>query len=135
MPVTVLFYALAVITWCVLGDGPGAICGVLAAIGGPIVETVLAGVGCSAMPTTRTRRSGGTVAARAVLRVRSCGGGARRDRRQGPAAERQIVCFRHASAALTNASRAGLSLAAFQISVTSLGPMSWMGSTRTSGLR
>ena len=43
--VTVLFYALAVITWCVLGDGPGAICGVLAAIGGPIVEAVLARVG------------------------------------------------------------------------------------------
>ena len=45
MPVTVLFYALAVITWCVLGDGPGAVCGVLAAIGGPIVEAVLAGFG------------------------------------------------------------------------------------------
>jgi uncharacterized membrane protein len=45
VPVTVLFYALAVTTWCVLGDGPGAICGVLAAIGGPIVEAVLAGVG------------------------------------------------------------------------------------------
>jgi hypothetical protein len=43
--VTVLIYALAVITWCVLGDGPGAICGVLAAIGGPIVEAVIAGVG------------------------------------------------------------------------------------------
>ena len=45
VPVTVLIYALAVITWCVLGDGPGAVCGVLAAIGGPIVEAVLAGVG------------------------------------------------------------------------------------------
>jgi hypothetical protein len=44
VPVTVLIYALAVITWCVLGDGPGA-CGVLAAIGGPIVEAVLARVG------------------------------------------------------------------------------------------
>jgi hypothetical protein len=45
VPVMVLIYALAVITWCVLGDGPGAICGVLAAIGGPIVEAVIAGVG------------------------------------------------------------------------------------------
>jgi hypothetical protein len=53
-----------------------------------------------------------------ALRLRGCGGGARRNRRQGPAAERQIVCFRHASAALTNASRAGLSVAASQISVT-----------------
>ncbi len=40
-----LIYALAAITWCVLGDGPGAVCGVLAAIGGPIVEAVLAEVG------------------------------------------------------------------------------------------
>lgn len=45
VPVTVLIYALAAITWCVLGDGPGAACGVLAAVGGPIVEAVLAGVG------------------------------------------------------------------------------------------
>jgi len=42
VPITVLICALAVITWCVLGDGPGAVCGVLAAIGGPIVEAVLA---------------------------------------------------------------------------------------------
>jgi hypothetical protein len=45
VPVTVLICALAVITWCVLGDGPGAICGVLAAIGGPIVEAALAAAG------------------------------------------------------------------------------------------
>jgi hypothetical protein len=45
VPVTVLIYALAAITWCVLGDGPCAVCGVLAAIGGPIVEAVLAGAG------------------------------------------------------------------------------------------
>ena len=45
VPITVLICALAVITWCVLGDGPGAVCGVLAAIGGPIVEAVLAGFG------------------------------------------------------------------------------------------
>ena len=136
MPVTVLIYALAVITWCVLGDGPGAICGVLAAIGGPIVEAVLAGVGVFRYADDSDAPFGvAPWLPGAVLRVRSCGGGARRDRRQGPAAERQIVCFRHASAALTNASRAGLSLAASQISVTWLGPMSWMGSTRTSGLR
>ena len=45
VPVTVLIYTLAAITWCVLGDGPGAVCGVLAAVGGPIVEAVLAAVG------------------------------------------------------------------------------------------
>jgi hypothetical protein len=45
IPGTVLIFALAVITWCVLGDGPGALCGVLAAIGGPIVEAVLAKIG------------------------------------------------------------------------------------------
>jgi uncharacterized membrane protein len=45
VPVTVLIYALAVITWCVLGDGPGAVCGVLAAICGPIVEAILAATG------------------------------------------------------------------------------------------
>jgi hypothetical protein len=32
VPVTVLVYALAAITWCVLGDAPGAVCGVLAEI-------------------------------------------------------------------------------------------------------
>ena len=45
VPVTVLICALAAIIWCVLGDGPGAVCGALAAIGGPIVEAVLAGAG------------------------------------------------------------------------------------------
>jgi uncharacterized membrane protein len=45
VPFTALICALAVITWCVLGDGPGAVCGVLAAICGPIVEAVLAGAG------------------------------------------------------------------------------------------
>jgi len=45
VPVTVLIYVLAAITWCVLGDGPGAVCGVLAAIGGPIVEAVIAEAG------------------------------------------------------------------------------------------
>jgi hypothetical protein len=61
---------------------------------------------------------------RESVTVRRRGGDARRNRRQGPAAERQIDCFRHASAELTNASRAGLSVAASQISVTWLGPMS-----------
>ena len=45
VPSTVLICTLAVITWCALGDGPGALCGALAAIGGPIVEAVLAAAG------------------------------------------------------------------------------------------
>jgi hypothetical protein len=45
MPSNVLIYAMAVITWCALGDGAGAICGVLAAIIGPIVEAVIAEMG------------------------------------------------------------------------------------------
>jgi len=45
VPATVLNYALAAITWCVLGDRYAALCGVLAAIGGPAVEAVLAKAG------------------------------------------------------------------------------------------
>ena len=45
VPSTGLIVALAVITWCALGDGPGALCGALAAIGGPIAEIVLAQIG------------------------------------------------------------------------------------------
>lgn len=45
VPVTVLIYTLAAITWCVLGDGPGAVCGALAAIVGPIVEALIASAG------------------------------------------------------------------------------------------
>ncbi|WP_101948438.1 DUF2878 family protein [Mycobacterium sp. 3519A] len=45
VPVTVLIYTLAAIMWCVLGDGPGAVCGVVAAIVGPIIEAVLAAAG------------------------------------------------------------------------------------------
>ena len=45
VPATVLIYALAAITWCVLGDRYAALCGVLAAIGGPVVEAVLAKAG------------------------------------------------------------------------------------------
>ena len=48
VPITALICALAVITWCVLGDGPGAVCGLLAAIAGPIVEAVLVGAGIAA---------------------------------------------------------------------------------------
>lgn len=45
MPSNVLIYAMAIITWCVLGDLPGAICGAIAAIVGPIVEAVIAEMG------------------------------------------------------------------------------------------
>jgi hypothetical protein len=45
VPANVLIYALAVITWCLLGDRWGAICGVLAAVIGPVVEAVIAAVG------------------------------------------------------------------------------------------
>ncbi|BBX97706.1 diacylglycerol-binding protein [Mycobacterium lacus] len=45
VPTNVLIFALAIITWCVLGDGPGAVCGLLAATGGPLFEAVLAGAG------------------------------------------------------------------------------------------
>ena len=41
VPAVALICALAVITWCVLGDGPAVVCGALAAIIGPIVEVVL----------------------------------------------------------------------------------------------
>ncbi len=45
VPATTLIVALAAITWCVLGDGPSIICGVLAAVIGPVVEIVLVKVG------------------------------------------------------------------------------------------
>ncbi|WNG93977.1 DUF2878 family protein [Mycobacterium sp. ITM-2016-00318] len=45
VPANVLIYALAVLTWCVLGDRCGAICGVLAAVVGPVVEAVIAAAG------------------------------------------------------------------------------------------
>ena len=45
MPANVLIYALAVITWCALGDRWGAICGLLAAGIGPAVESVVAAAG------------------------------------------------------------------------------------------
>jgi len=45
VPATALICTLAVITWCALGDGPALICGVLAAVVGPVVEIVLVDVG------------------------------------------------------------------------------------------
>jgi hypothetical protein len=41
VPSTTLIVAMAVITWCALGDKSSVVCGVLAAIIGPIVEIVL----------------------------------------------------------------------------------------------
>lgn len=45
LPTNVLVYVMAIITWCALGDGPGAICGGIAAIIGPIAEAVLSEMG------------------------------------------------------------------------------------------
>jgi hypothetical protein len=45
VPVTALIVTLAVVTWCVLGDGPAVVCGALAAVIGPIVEIVLVAIG------------------------------------------------------------------------------------------
>jgi hypothetical protein len=50
---------------------------VLAAIGGPIVEAVLAGAGVFRYADDSNALFGGAVAVPAVLRVRRCGGGAR----------------------------------------------------------
>jgi hypothetical protein len=45
VPVNVLIYSLAAITWCALGDRYGALCGAIAAVVGPVVEAVIAAVG------------------------------------------------------------------------------------------
>jgi hypothetical protein len=45
VPGTTLVIALAAITWCALGDRPSVVCGVLAAVGGPVVEIVLVKAG------------------------------------------------------------------------------------------
>jgi hypothetical protein len=45
VPVNVLIYALAVITWCALGDRWGAVCGAIAAVVGPVVEIIVAAAG------------------------------------------------------------------------------------------
>jgi hypothetical protein len=45
VPGTALIVAMATITWCVLGDKPSVVCGVLAAVIGPVVEIVLVKIG------------------------------------------------------------------------------------------
>lgn len=45
VPVNVLVYALAAITWCCLGDRWGAVCGALVAVVGPAVEAAVAAFG------------------------------------------------------------------------------------------
>jgi hypothetical protein len=45
VPSTTLIVAMAVIIWCALGDKSSVVCGVLAAIIGPIIEIVLVEVG------------------------------------------------------------------------------------------
>jgi uncharacterized membrane protein len=94
VPVTVLIIALAVITWCVIGDGPGAVCGVLAAIGGPIVEAVLAGAGVFRYADDSDSLFGVAPWLPALYFAFGV-----------------VVAVRHASAALTNASRVRLSVA------------------------
>jgi hypothetical protein len=48
VPATTFVVALAVITWCALGDRVSVVCGVLAAVVGPVVEIVLVKVGAFA---------------------------------------------------------------------------------------
>lgn len=48
VPATTLVIALAVITWCALGDRLSIVCGALAAVFGPVVEIVLVKVGAFA---------------------------------------------------------------------------------------
>jgi hypothetical protein len=43
--VTVLIAASATLVWCVLGDAPSVVCGVLAAVIGPVVEILLVAMG------------------------------------------------------------------------------------------
>lgn len=45
VPAMALIVTLATITWCALGDGPAVVCGVLAAVIGPVVEIVIATAG------------------------------------------------------------------------------------------
>jgi hypothetical protein len=45
VPGTALIVAMAVITWCVLGDKQSVVCGVIAAVVGPVVEIVLVETG------------------------------------------------------------------------------------------
>lgn len=43
--VSAFIVALATLTWCVLGDTPGAVCGAMAAVIGPVVEMLIVGSG------------------------------------------------------------------------------------------
>ncbi|MDG4664043.1 hypothetical protein [Mycobacterium sp. 236(2023)] len=45
VPATALLVVAAVLTWCVLGDGPGAVCGAAIAVVGPAVEIGLVEIG------------------------------------------------------------------------------------------
>lgn len=45
VPATALLVVAAVITWCVLGDGAGALCGAVIAVVGPAVEVGLVEIG------------------------------------------------------------------------------------------
>jgi hypothetical protein len=45
VPSVALITAMAAITWCALGDKASVVCGVLAAIVGPVVEIAIAGAG------------------------------------------------------------------------------------------
>jgi hypothetical protein len=45
VPVTALVVAMAIITWCALGDRQSVVCGVLAAVVGPVVEIALVKAG------------------------------------------------------------------------------------------
>lgn len=45
IPAATLICVAAIVLWCVLGDGPGAICGATAAVVGPVVEIILAASG------------------------------------------------------------------------------------------
>jgi hypothetical protein len=45
VPATTLICAAGIVTWCALGDGPGAICGAIAAVVGPVAEIGLVEMG------------------------------------------------------------------------------------------
>ena len=45
VPATALIVAIAAVTWCIVGDRPALVCGVLAAVVGPVVEIGLVEVG------------------------------------------------------------------------------------------
>lgn len=45
VPATALICVMSIVTWCVLGDGPGALCGAAAAVVGPLAEIGLVEIG------------------------------------------------------------------------------------------